>query len=434
MAMESTYPAASFGSMYEVVRDWAARTPEAPAILFGAGQAYCYRDLLSRIDSIGRQLNGLGFGRGDRIAFVHPGGSEMALSILGLWSYATVIPMNPNCTIGEVALHLRDLRVKAVLMSAGMDTPARSAAGELSLPQVSLLDEGSEPVLRLTGTCRPDGAPERPGPVGADDIATVIVTSGTTGHGKIVPIRHRHLLRRNVYAAHQLALTAEDRCLNLLRLYHSGGLNQGLCLGLVAGGSVGLPSEYSVEGFFAALKDQEPTWCTGVYTFYHAIHGELAHYRAAIDRMSGRLRFMRCGNGRLPHDAEEKVEKAFGAPLLSTYGTSEGGAISSEPLPPAPRKRGSVGTAAHGNIAILDEAGRALPAGVHGEVAVSGETVFDGYENDASANAAAFVDGWFRTGDEGYFDADGYLFLTGRIKEMINRGGEKVTPSEVEAA
>ena len=345
-------------SMYQVIRDWGELTPDAPAILRDEDDALCYRDLLKVVESIGHQLNAVGIGRNDRVAIVHPGGADMAVAILGIWSYATAVPMNPDYTVGEFAVYLRDLGVKAVIVSSGMDTPARAAAKRLDLSLLELSTGKTGATVKIAGKGGAHSAPENPGPAGPDDIATVIVTSGTTGHSKTVPIRHRHLVRRNVFAARQLDLTAEDRGLNLLRLYHSGGLNQGLCLGLVAGGSVGMPQEYSVDGFFRALEAQQSSWCTGVYTFYHAIYCQMADYRPVMKRVAGRLRFMRCGNGRIQSDIAMKLEDAFGVPLLSTYGTSESGAITSEPLPPAPRKRRSVGTKAHENIAILDEAGQ----------------------------------------------------------------------------
>ena len=433
-AVHSTFTAASLGSMYAVVRDWAERIPDAPAILLGDGQAHSYRDLLSRIETIGRQLNDAGFGCGDRIALVHPGGPEMVVAVQGIWSFATVVPMNPAHTVGEFALQFRDMGIKAVLVASGMESPARIAAERLALPLLDYAEDESGPVVRMAGECRPIDVSERSGPASADDIATVIVTSGTTGHSKIVPLRHRHMVQRNIYKVRDLKLSPEDRCLNMLRLYHSGGLNQGLCMSLIGGGSVGVLTDFSVGGFFRALDTLELTCCAAPYAFYHAIHRDLPAYRRNIERAAPRLRFLQSGTGQLNPQVAEELERAFDTPLVVTYGLSESGSITGDGVPPARRKRGSVGTVVHDGVAILDEAGNPADAGVPGEVAARGPTVFDGYENDEAANRSAFVNGWYRTGDLGYFDDDGYLFITGRIKELINRGGQKISPKEIDDA
>lgn len=423
-----------FGTMYEVVRHWAGETPDSPALLEYGRVPLSFGDLLRATDGMGTALNGWGFGRNDRIAVVHPGGRDMAAAIIGIWSYATPVPLNPDNTLGEVAIQLRDMRVEAVAILADMDTPARRAAADLDLPILDLRPD-EDGAMRLTATTRP-GAPAdaNAGPVQPDDIVAVLATSGTTSHSKIVPIRHRHLTARNEIAAADLGLTPDDRGLNMLRLYHSGGLGQGISTPLIAGSSVAVLTDFSVDGIFEALDKEEVTWCAASYAVYHAIHPHLETNRPKIERIASRLRFMRSGTGPLNAAVAEKVESAFGVPIVVTYGTSEAGSSTSDP-PESPRPdRSSVGKRGHDGVGIIDDLGNPVPHGSTGEIAVRGPTVFDGYENDDAANRIAFVGEWFRTGDLGYFDDDGYLFVTGRIKEMINRGGQNITPVEIDDA
>ncbi len=420
------------GTMYEAVRHWAERTPDAPALLFGDGRAaVSYSALLQSIDAIGAQLRGRGIGGTDRVALLHPGGTAMAVAVTGLMSHATAAPLNPRYTVGEFAVYLRDLRVKALAIADGMDSPARLAAGRLGLPVIEIAADGkrSDAMITLRGT--PVRSAAEAGPARPEDIALLLTTSGTTSHSKIVPIRHAQLQARCRNAAGRLALRPSDRCLNLMPLYHSHGLNSGLGVSLVAGASVLPMLQFDVEGFFRLLETLAPSWFTAVFTFHHQIHAHAASHAAAIAR--SRLRFIHTSSGRLDPGIAAELEDTFGVPLLGTYASTETGVITGDSHPPAPRKRESVGTPAGAEVAILDPEGRPLPAGRRGEVCLRGANVFDGYEGD-SETAPFTADGWYRTGDEGMFDADGFLFLTGRVKETINRGGEKISPSEVDEA
>lgn len=423
-----------FCTMYDVVRHWADKTPNCPALLQHGSEPLSYGDLLGSIDAMGTMLNSWGLGRNDRIAIVHPGGRDMAAAILGIWSYATPVPLNPESTLGEFAIQLRDMRVKAIAILADIDTPARRAAIDLDLPVLDLRPNANGG-MNLSAISRAEASSDaNSGPVQPDDIVAVLATSGTTSHSKIVPIRNRQLTARNEIAAADLGLTPADRGLNMLRLYHSGGLGQGISTPLIAGSSVAVLTDYSVDGILETLDKEQVTWCAASYAVYHAIHPHLETRRPTIERIASRLRFMRSGTGPLNATIAEEVESAFGVPIVVTYGTSEAGSSTSDP-PDRPRPdRRSVGQRAHAGVDILDETGAPLPQGVAGQIAVRGPTVFDGYENDDAANRIAFIGEWFRTGDLGYFDDDGYLFITGRIKEMINRGGQNITPIEIDDA
>jgi len=420
--------------MYDVMRYWADMTPNRPALVSGDAMPLSYDDLSRCVDTMGAALNDFGFGRNDRIGLVHPGGRDMAAAILGIWSYATPVPFNPGATLGELAIQFCDMGIKAVAIAAEMETSASAVANEFGLPILDLRPDGKGGVA-LTGisatpaTKNPNTGPARP-----DDIIAVLGTSGTTSHSKIVPLRHRHLLYRNTIAARALGLTAADRCLNLLRLYHSGGLGQGLSTSLISGGSLGVLNDFSVSGIFEAMDAVRPTWCVAPYAIYSAIRPHLDAYRATIERVAPTLRFLRSGTGPLNPTAATAVERAFGVPIVVTYGSSEAGNMAGDSVAEIRPDRNSVGKPVHDGVAIFDDKGACVPVGSIGEIATRGPAVFEGYENDDAANRRGFFDGWFRSGDLGYLDRDGYLFITGRIKELINRGGQKVSPTEIDDA
>ncbi|MEM9682363.1 MAG: non-ribosomal peptide synthetase, partial [Pseudomonadota bacterium] len=423
-----TLPAAD---LYGVLRYWATETPMAPAVVGTAAECLSYQDLLKAVDGIGADLARLGLGRSDRIAVVHPGGNALAVILHGIWCHATVAPLNPGYTVGEFALYLRDLGVRAVAIARGLETPARHAAERLGLPVLDIQDHSPDG----QGTPAIDGAPVGPArsgnTSGADDVALLLTTSGTTSQSKIVPIRQRQFLARCRNVADRLELKSSDRCLNPMPLYHSHGLNSGLGVPLLSGGSVIALGQFNIRRFYGALGTLAPSWYTAVFTFHHQIHAHAQEFPAHIGR--ARLRLIHTSSGRLDPKVAEEMETTFDCPLLGTLATTETGIIAGDAPPPAIRKRGSVGTAAGCEIAIRDSSGTALPAGQNGEVCVRGANVFDGYVNDPQATRAALSDGWFRTGDEGMLDPDGFLHLTGRVKETINRGGEKVSPSEVDS-
>lgn len=423
----------SCATMYDVVRHWAQLTPDAPALLADGQEALSYRGLLQSIDAIGAALNAFGIGRNDRVAILHPGGAEMATAIMGIWCHAAAAPLNPAFTVGEFAVYLRDLGVKALAIAEGMESQARIAAARLGLPVFEIVTpQGGGTAGKVTLKGVPVGDAKAIGPAESDDLALLLTTSGTTSHSKIVPIRHHRLLARSRNVGAKLELGPADRCLNLMPLYHSHGLSSGLASPIAAGGSVIPMAQFDVETFFRLLETLAPTWFTAVFTFHHQIHTHAK--RKAPASGASTLRFIHTSSGRLDPQIAGELATMFGVPVLGTYASSETGIITGDPYPPALRKPDSVGTPAGCEVAIFDEDGKPAPAGVHGSVFVRGTNVFDGYENDAAATATAFTNGWYGTGDEGMFDEDGYLFLTGRVKETINRGGEKISPSEVDAA
>ena len=267
----------------------------------------------------------------------------------------------------------------------------------------------------------------------AEDVALVLHTSGTTSRPKIVPLRQRHLVRSATGIAGSLALTAADRSLQVMPLFHIHGLLAGLLAPLSAGGSVACTEGFDAFRFFTQLETLRPTYYTAVPTMHQMVIARSDRHRDAA-RAAG-LRFVRSSSASLPEPVLRQLTGLFDAPVIEAYGMTEAThQMCANPLPPAEAKPRSVGVATGIDLAVLDSANRVLEPRQRGEVSIKGPTVIDGYENNPEANAAGFTDGWFRTGDEGYLDEDGYLFLTGRLKEQINRGGEKVSPLEVDEA
>ena len=264
----------------------------------------------------------------------------------------------------------------------------------------------------------------------ANDIALILHTSGTTSRPKMVPLTHANLLASAGNIAATLQLSEADRCLNVMPLFHIHGLVGALLSSLMAGGSVVCTAGFEIEHFFPWLEAFRPTWYTAVPTIHHAV---LDYAQAELTAFSNHsLRFIRSSSAALPARVMQGLEETFKVPVIESYGMTEAAhQMASNPLPPDQRKIGSVGLAAGPEVSIIDEAGSFLSSCDIGEIVIRGANVMSGYGN-SEANAEAFTRGWFRTGDQGYLDKDGYLFITGRLKEIINRGGEKISPREVD--
>ncbi len=394
-----------------------------------------FRDLRALAGRTISVLNAIGIGRGDRVAIVLPNGPEAAACFVAVASGATAAPLNPAYKADEFAFNLADLKVRAVIVMEGVESPVIAAARSAGIPLITLIPghhdgPAGDFTLRTDAVAATRAATT--GPASGDDIALVLHTSGTTSRPKIVPLSHINITASAYHIAGTLALTPTDRCLNIMPLFHIHGLVAATMASLAAGASVSCTSGFNAFRFFSWFAEIRPTWYTAVPSMHQAILVGAARNARAI--AEGRLRFIRSSSAALPPRVMTSMESAFGVPVLESYGMTEAAhQMASNRLPPWVRFPGSVGLAAGPEIAILAQDGTHLPRGEAGEVAIRGRNVFRGYENNPTANEAAFVDGWFRTGDEGNLDLDGYLRLTGRIKEIINRGGEKVSPLEVDS-
>ena len=396
----------------------------APPLSYGA--------LRALIDHTVHSLNDLGVGRGDRVAIVLANGAEMATAFLCVASAAASAPLNPTYRQDEFEFYLEDLKAKALIVEAGSESPALRAAEKLGVALITLTPEpqGGAGAFRLSGSTTSVAA--LPGPAEPDDVALILHTSGTTSRPKIVPLRHANIWTSAGNIATSLELSANDRALNVMPLFHIHGLIAGLSAPLSRGGAVFCTPGFNALKFFAEMEEAKPTWYTAVPTMHQTILTRAGRHKEVIVRHP--LRFVRSSSSSLPPTVIGELEAAFKCPVIEAYGMTEAThQMASNPLNGV-RKPGSVGVPAGPEIAIMDEAGRLLGRGETGEVVIRGENVTAAYENNPKANAEAFVNGWFRTGDQGVIDADGYLTLTGRLKEIINRGGEKISPREVDEA
>jgi len=417
-------------TLYAVLSAWAAHDPDAPAILAPGRKTLGFGALLQQIDEFRKTLNDCGLGRGDRIALLTPRGPETAVAALAITCCAVCVPVNPGATAAEVATTLRETRARALLIPPEQNAATLELARQSGLPLI----QGSPVPGAAAGQfhihCEQISASGRPGTAMADDEALVMRTSGTTARARIVPIHHHHILARINKTRRLLRLVPGDRCLNLMPLCYGHGLHSGLMGPLGAGGSAICPTRFDRDTFFDCIRNLEPDWYTAGATYQQAILEWLQQDPEAIK--PHQLRFARSGSSPLPGKVQKKLEDHLGIPVIVSYSATEAGTMTANP-PDAQRKPGSVGVMLDADIAIADEQGQQLAAGMTGEVLVRGPGVISRYENNPEADQQAFRNGWFRTGDLGQLDADGYLTLCGRIKDIINRGGEKVSPAEVDA-
>ena len=411
----------------------AAHDGAGPALGAPAREPLTFAGLREQIERTTAALNGFGLGRGDPIAIVLPNGPEMAAAFLAVASAATAAPLNPGYRADEFSFYLSDLEARAVIVQQGDDTPARAAAAAGGVPIIELAPLSDAPAGRFTLESDLRGAADAPGAADPDDTALVLHTSGTTSRPKIVPLSQRNIAASARHIRQTLSLTPDDRCLNLMPLFHIHGLIAGVLASVGAGGCTWCSPGFNAMQAFAWLRESRPSWYTAVPTMHQLILTRAA--RNADILAETQLRLIRSSSSSLPPTVMAELESTFNAPVIESYGMTEAAhQMTSNPMPPQARKPGSVGLPAGPEIAIMDADGALQALGARGEVVIRGPNVADGYRNNPQANAEAYTRGWFRTGDQGELDADGYLTITGRLKEIINRGGEKISPREVDEA
>ena len=385
-----------------------------------------YRLLSERIERLAEQLSGSGLNPGDSIAVSLPNGVEFLSLFLAMTRARFVVAAsNPAFRAEELRSSIEDTRARALV--AHRDDPvARDAASAAGVPLWACAVDASG-VVTLESPAVSRGSSPAPGP---GDIALVMRTSGTTGRPKVVPLTHANVLTSTLDIASYYGLSATDRSLLVMPLFHGHGLIGAALSTLSSGGTLIVPPRFSASTFWPEFLEHRATWYSAVPTIHQVLL-----LRADEDRApSSGPRFIRSCSASLAPAVLNNLENRFGAPVIEAYGMTESAhQAASNPLPPRAHKAGSVGLPTGIEIAIIDGTGKHLPANHGGEVIVRGVHVMSGYRDNPEANAASFIDGWFRTGDVGVVDSEGYLSLTGRIKEMINRGGEKIAPLEIEA-
>jgi acyl-CoA synthetase (AMP-forming)/AMP-acid ligase II len=402
-----------------------ARPEHTAVILPESGIRISYKGLREQVMTLADALAAAGVGRGDRVATCMPNGLPAIVTFLAATIAGTAAPLNPLYRHDEFVFYLEDTAAKLLLCPPEGADDARAAAKDRNVPVYSVeMDEKG--FVRLVGA--PNGRKAQM-PT-ADDVALVLHTSGSTGRPKRVPIRHSNVGASAQNIQNTYALTPNDVTMCVMPLFHVHGLVASVLSTLLSGGTVVVPTKFSPLSFWRFVRDSRATWYSAVPTIH-----QLLLTRAGGNKPDGaeNLRFIRSCSAALPPEMMEKMEQIFGAPVLEAYGMTEAThQMCSNPQPPAARKEGSVGPGTGVKVSIMDDAGNHLPQGQRGEVVIQGPNVVKEYENNPEANAKSFTNGWFRTGDQGYLDTDNYLVLTGRIKELINRGGEKIAPREID--
>jgi acyl-CoA synthetase (AMP-forming)/AMP-acid ligase II len=375
----------------------------------------------------------MGVARDNRVAVVLSNGPAMAIAFLATAIAGISAPLNPAYCESEFDFYLSDLNAQALIVQEGVDSPATRVASRRGIPMLTLSADRGLPdeftIIRSDATLSSGNGPI-PSP---DDVALVLYTSGTTSRPKRVPLTHAKLSLSAHNVETSLVLKPTDRCLNIMPLFHVHGLVGVVLSTLVAGASVVLPPAFDSLSFFDWMKEFQPTWYSAVPAIHQAILANAKNHVATIQR--SKLRLIRSASAPLPTRLMAELEGLFKVPVIEAYGMTEAAhQVASNPLPPIKRKPGSVGVATGVEIAIMSEDGTPLKQGEKGEVVLRGPSVVRFYDDNTEANEQAFRHGWFRTGDQGYLDSDGFLFITGRLKEVVNKGGEKIALQEVDAA
>jgi acyl-CoA synthetase (AMP-forming)/AMP-acid ligase II len=426
-----------------VLTDFLDRAPadKIAVILPDQNIKVTYGQLRDQVKAVAEQLAAAGIGRGDRVATSLTNGLPVIVSFLAAASAGTAAPLNPAYKEDEFKFYLEDTAAKVLILPPDGADDARRAAVERGVP-ILAIDMDASGIVRLRSFDKATSSGEtgqlerKPfTPPTIDDVALMLHTSGSTGRPKRVPLKHANLSISAQNVARHYALTKDDVSMCVMPLFHVHGLVASTLATFASGGTVVVPGKFSPLSFWRTARDHNVTWYSAVPTLHQLLLARAGDPSDPSRRPAGteKLRFIRSCSASLPPAVMHALEKAFGAPVLEAYGMTEAAhQMASNPLPPSERKPGSVGRGTDVQISIMDKAGKHLTPGEAGEVVIKGPNVITGYENNPDANASSFVDGWFRTGDQGILDDHGYLTLVARIKELINRGGEKISPREID--
>ena len=399
-----------------------------PALRVPGGPTVTYDALRRQVDRLSADLRALGVQRGDRVAMVLPNSLEALVAFLAVSNVATAAPLNPAYKEDEFRFYMDDTGARALVLPTDGGEAADAAAPDSVLRITVAADDHGE--VAFAPAASADGPTPAPDP---DDVALVLHTSGTTSRPKRVPLTHANIIAsvRNIVATY--GLTPEDVSLCVMPLFHVHGLVASVLSTFGSGGTVVLPPRFNALGFWPVVQEHDVSWFSAVPTMHQALVARARRRDDGDGAATGRLRFIRSCSASLAPATMAAMEERFGVPVLEAYGMTEAAhQMASNPLPPGDRLPGTVGPGTGVDIGVMDEAGALLAQGERGEVVIRGPNVIRAYESNPEANASSFTDGWFRTGDEGVLDAQGYLTLTGRIKELINRSGEKISPREID--
>jgi acyl-CoA synthetase (AMP-forming)/AMP-acid ligase II len=400
--------------------------PDKNAIESPGNHPLTYRDFRVMIHSAVRMLNNQGFGRNDRLAVISPAGPETAVCIIAVMAGFTAVPLNPQFTGREFSEIFNRLGIKAIIIHQDLERTAQSIARAANIPVIELV-----PVTDTAGlfALEPEAPQTYDEPEFAipSDTACILLTSGTTAESKVVPVTQKQISLSRTRSGFYQQLTPDDRCLHIIPYYHGMGIGAALLSPLIAGGTVICSKNFIPGDFFSLLTTYRPTHYAAGPALQRGILRELKKVPPELLKVHS-LRYIRSGSGFLPEEIRTELESVLNIPVVEAYSMSETGTVAIN-IPP---KKGSVGIPFIESLSIIDKHGQELKPNMTGEIILRDPAVFRGYENAPDENQAAFINGWFMTGDVGYLDSEGYLFLTGRKKELVNKGGEKIAPAEID--
>lgn len=395
-----------------------------------------YKDLVAEVAAFQQKLAAIGIATGAPVSIATVNSYEFIVSFLAAaWQRAIAAPLNPAYKQDEFEFYIDDVKSAIVLVPRGAyaaQSPAVKAAQKFNAAIAECYWDAAkkEVALDVKELGQLQGKPAQPvlAPE-PEDVALVLHTSGTTSRPKVVPLSHRNLTRtmRNIQQTYQL--TPADRTMLVMPLFHVHGLLCGLLAPLLSGGSMVVPPKFSATDFWPDFAAHRANWYTAVPTIHQIL------LKNPPPSPLPAIRFIRSCSSPLSPTVFHALESTYHAPVLEAYAMTEAAhQMTSNPLPSVgKRKPGTVGLGQGVEVVILNDAGEPVPQGQEGEICIKGANVTTGYLNNAAANATAFTaSGYFRTGDQGKKDEDGYVVITGRIKELINKGGEKISPIELD--
>jgi oxalate---CoA ligase len=415
----------------QIIGRTASSFPHQPAIVSTTFAPLTYRDLQRQLDGIRRQLRLAGFDCNARIGILVPNGAEAVLTIVAVACCSIAVPLDPRLSRAEIDQRLDMLRLNALLVPQGSASEARQAAERRRLAIIEAAPDGHGQLglniaVRVSDFPAVDAEPDPGSP------AFILQTSGTTAQPKLIPFSHSNMLAAAARLQAWFGLTHRDRCLSVSSPYYSHGLKVTVFTPLLTGGSIAVPANSAVVALDEWLDVLRPTWYSAGPTLHTAVLDKAENLE---DASAGHtLRFVVSGGAPLLKEVQDDLQRILGVSVLEHYGSSEAAQIAANLPPPGPNRSGTCGQPWPDTVAIVGEDGHPLPAGERGEIWVRGPTVISGYLDAPELNQAAFKEGWFRTGDIGSLDGDGFLSLHGRLSELINRGGEKIAPAEIESA
>jgi oxalate---CoA ligase len=428
----------------EAIAYWAKVTPDAPALRSLVRRRASFQELHDAMLAVAARLAALGIGREDRVALFFPPDFDACVALLGTMTHAIAVPFNPSLADPELRRDLARLNPGLLVTSGPTDAPVFAIAAELGIETLHLAqlvappDPGSDThssdlhPLHPLSAATPSERSDSPSP---EAIAAIIHTSGTTGLPKRVLRSHASFLAGARAARDSSSLTAADVLLLTAWLHTNAGIVN-LCAALASGGECVVATGFDPRAFPRILAAHHPTWMVSNAAELNSILAAgPAAGRETVAGPESRLRLVRAGAQAMTPGTAERAEASLRTLIFDGFGMSEGSYITASGPTRADRREGATGRPWCTEIRILGDRGEALPPGEAGEVVIRGETLFSGYLDDPETNAAVFLPGgWFRTGDLGYLDGDGYLYLIGRLNELINRGGDKIAPLEVDDA